>query len=137
MLARWREATARAARTQATLAKCLTEAEQERDRIVGAVLLAHDDAQSLHDHTTMALAKALAAVESQGEAAMIQASECRGELDRVSVALQQTLESFTAIAKTQADAMRAAAEPAKPKKWHFKIVRDAHGNIEALDAEQP
>ena len=131
-----REATARAARTQATLAKCLTEAEQERDRIVGAVLLAHDDAQSLHDHTTMALAKALAAVESQGEAAFIQASEFRGELDRVYVTLQKTLEAFAAISKTQADAMRAMAEPAKPKKWTFTIRRDSHGNIAALDAEQ-
>lgn len=131
-----READERAARTQATLAKCLAEAERERDRLVGAALLAHDDAQSLHHHASLSLAKALAAVESQGEAAFIQASEFRGELDRVYAALRQTLEAFTDIAKTQADAMRAMAEPAKPKKWTFTIRRDSHGNIEGLDATQ-
>ena len=78
-----------------------------------------------------------AGIEGQGEAAFIQASEFRGELDRVYVTLQKTLEAFAAISKTQADAMRAMAEPAKPKKWTFTIRRDSHGNIAALDAEQP
>lgn len=131
-----RESSERAARTQYTLAKCLTETEQERDRLVGAALLAHDDAQSLHRKTSLSLAKALEAQAAEAKEAGARAAELRDEIDRVYVALQQTMGALSGIMETQARALKHLCEPPKPKSWRFEIRRDTHGNIEALDATQ-
>lgn len=129
-----REAERRAANTQTVLAKCLAETEDALKGVVGAALLAHDDAQSLHHHTALALAKAMEAHAREADA---RAAEFRGELDRVYGALQQNQETLTRILEMQAKA--ATARPATqepPKNWTFKVRRDSHGNIEALDATQ-
>lgn len=128
------EAPERAAIAQAALAKSLAEAERERDRIVGAVLLAHDDAQTLHRTVTTGLTKAL--VEgAEKHRAMTEAMR-EGAEDRAAV-----MDSITAamadIARQQAKMLAEARKPkpAKPKKWTFKVKRNSHGDIEGLDAE--
>ena len=125
------DAPERAARTQATLAKCLAETERERDRIVGAVLLAHDDAKTLHRTVTTGLTKAL--VEGAEKHRAMTEAVREGAEDRAAV-----LDGITATLadiKKQAALLAAIKPKAKPKKWTFTIRRDNHGNIAGMDAE--
>lgn len=128
------DAPERAALAQATLAKCLAEAQQERDRIVGAVLLAHDDAQTLHRTVALGLTKALN--EQTEKARELNEAMREGEEDRAAT-VERINETLADIARQQAKILAEARKPkpAKPKRWTFKIQRDAHGNIAGLDAE--
>ncbi|TXG87837.1 MAG: hypothetical protein E6R10_07175 [Rhodocyclaceae bacterium] len=132
------EATAapeRAAIAQATLAKCLTEAERERDRLVGAALLAHDDAKTLHRTVTLGLTKAL---NEQTEKARELTEAMRAGAEDRAATVERINETLADIARQQAKILAEARKPkpAKPKKWTFKVRRDNHGSIAALDAEQ-
>ncbi len=129
------DAPERAARAQETLAKCLAETERERDRIVGAILLAHDDAQTLHRTVTTGLTKALAE-HAEKQRAMTEAMRAGAE-DRAAV-MDGITATLADIARQQAKILSEARKPkpAKPKKWTFKVRRDNHGSIAALDAEQ-
>ena len=130
------EATAapeRAAIAQAVLAKCLAEAERERDRLVGAALLAHDDAMTLHRTVATGLTKALT---EQTERAERTRADMREDLADREAELKETIDRLDAAMRQQAKILAAARKPkAKPKKWTFKITRDTHGNIAGLDAE--
>ena len=128
------DAPERATRTQATLAKCLAEAERERDRLVGAALLAHDDAQTLHRTVTTGLTKAL--VEgAEKHRAMTEAMR-EGAEDRAAT-VERINETLADIARQQAKILSEARKPkpAKPKKWTFKVRRDSNGNLAGMDAE--
>ena len=125
------DAPERAAIAQAALAKSLAEAERERDRIVGAALLAHDDAQTLHRTVAAGLTKAL---RENAERSERRAAELReGEEDRA--ATVERITAAMATIKKQIAQMAAIKPKAKPKKWTFTIRRDSHGNIAGMDAE--
>lgn len=126
------EAPERAARTQATLAKCLTEAERERDRIVGAALLAHDDAQTLHRTVVTGLTKALAEHAERSEK---RAADWREGAEDRAATVERITATLADIKKQAALLATSKPKPAKPKRWTFKVRRDANGNIESLDAE--
>lgn len=131
-----KEAERRSANTQTVLAKCLGETEDALKGIIGATLLAHDDAMTLHRTTATGLAKAL---EAQAHAMERQAEDTRDGLLNAHANQQHAIDLISRLIERQDTILAEIAKanaPTPPKKWHFRIVRDHHGNIEALDAEQ-
>lgn len=127
-------APARAATAQADLTQRLADTEATLKQVIGAALLAHDDAMKLcstvHDGLTRAMNERAAKFE-QERADMRQAIADR------EAQTKETLDRLAATMRAQAQVLAASSKsPTKPKRWHFKIQRDAHGNLAALDAEQ-
>ena len=127
------DAPARAATANATLTQRLAETEDALKQVIGAALLAHDDAQTLHRTVTTGLTKAL---NEQTERAERTRAEMRAIAAAREAELKATLDRLDATMRQQAQVLAARSKsPTKPKRWRFKINRDAHGNIAGMDAE--
>lgn len=127
------DAPARAASAQADLTQRLADTEATLKQVIGAALLAHDDAMKLcstvHDGLTRAMNERAAKFE-QERADMRQAIADR------EAQTKETLDRLAATMRAQAQVLAASSKsPTKPKRWHFKIQRDAAGNIAGMDAE--
>ena len=111
----------------------MSETEDTLKSVVGAALLAHDDAMTLHRTVATGLTKALT---EQTERAERTRADMREDLADREAELKETIDRLDAAMRQQAQILAAARQtPAKPKRWRFKIQRDAHGNIAGLDAE--
>ena len=126
-------APARAADAATAQAQRLSETEETLKKVVGAALLAHDDAMKLCSTVHTSLTKALSEQAERTERTRADMREDRADRD---AELKETLDRLDAAMRQQAQVLAARSKtPAKPKKWHFKIQRDAHGNIACMDAE--
>ena len=126
-------APARAATANAAQAQRLADTEDALKKVIGAALLAHDDAQKLHSTVHAGLSKSLTEQTERTE-------RTRAEMRAIAAAREAELKEIqarlTATMRLQAQVLAARSKaPDKPKRWRFKIQRDAHGNISGMDAE--
>lgn len=126
-------APARAASAQADLTQRLSGTEDALKQVIGAALLAHDDAMKLCSTVTTGLTQAL---NEQTEKSERQRAEMRAIATEREAELKEIQDRLTATMRAQAQILAARSKsPTKPKRWRFKIQRDSHGNMTGMDAE--
>jgi hypothetical protein len=127
------DAQARAASTNANLTARLVDTEDALKGVIGAALLAHSEAMTLNRTVATGLTKELAA---QAEKTREMNEAMRESAEGRAAAIERLTATLADLKRQQARVLAASSKtPAKPKRWHFKIERDAHGNIAGLDAE--
>lgn len=127
------DAPARAATAATAQAQRLAETEDALKQVIGAALLAHDDAMTLHRTVTTGLTQAL---NEQTERTERTRAEMRAIAAAREAELKEIQDRIAAALRAQAQVLAASSKsPTKPKRWRFKIQRDAHGNIAGMDAE--
>lgn len=126
------DAPARAASAQADLTQRLADTEDALKQVIGAALLAHDDAMKLCSTVATGLTQAL---NEQTEKSERQRAEMRAIAAEREAELKASLDKITATMRAQAQVLAARSKsPTKPKRWRFKINRDAAGNMTGMDA---